>query len=57
MTTSQKIAADVAGKHVSWGSQDPGELFNTIRARTERGDERGVWIMPGLPHGSPGWSA
>lgn len=31
------------------GSRDPGDTMNTIKDRSERGDERGVWIMRDLP--------
>lgn len=42
--------ADAAGSSSQGiGSQDPGDMLNTIRQRAQRGGERAVWIMRDLP--------
>ncbi len=45
--------ADMAGKQLGRDREtnSPDDALNAIRARAERGDERGVWIMRDLP----GW--
>src|SRR5262245_41488587 len=42
--------ADMSGKvDQQLGSQDPAQTMTTIAERSERGSERGVWIMRDLP--------